>query len=219
MAEKHPYISGGGALVRAVNHFRRSLPTTIDADILKKLGLAPKNESYLINTLKFVGIIGEDGAPTPEAREVFVQHDDTAFQHKLAQMIEKAYADLFSLHGEGTWELDHSALVTYFRHNDQTSAIVGSRQASTFQILASIAGHGDLTEARTSAGRKGKEPPNRVETKSPKRAAAAPSDLNRRAGNGNIGLTVRIEINLPAAGDQATYDRIFKSIRDNLLNA
>ena len=33
-----------------------------------------------------------------------------------------------------------------------------------------------------------------------------------------FGLTVRIEINLPASGDQETYDRIFKSIRDNLLN-
>ena len=33
-----------------------------------------------------------------------------------------------------------------------------------------------------------------------------------------LGLTVRIEINLPPSGDQATYDAIFKSIRANLLN-
>jgi hypothetical protein len=33
-----------------------------------------------------------------------------------------------------------------------------------------------------------------------------------------VGLTVRIEINLPPGGDQATYDAIFKSIRENLLN-
>jgi hypothetical protein len=38
------------------------------------------------------------------------------------------------------------------------------------------------------------------------------------AGNRNLGLTVRIEINLPATGDQETYDKIFKSIRENLLN-
>jgi hypothetical protein len=35
----------------------------------------------------------------------------------------------------------------------------------------------------------------------------------------NVGLTVRIEVNLPAAGDQETYDKIFRSIRENLLNA
>jgi len=34
-----------------------------------------------------------------------------------------------------------------------------------------------------------------------------------------VGLTVRIEVNLPADGDQDTYDKIFKSIRENLLNA
>ena len=38
------------------------------------------------------------------------------------------------------------------------------------------------------------------------------------SGNRNLGLTVRIEINLPATGDQETYDKIFKSIRENLLN-
>jgi hypothetical protein len=42
------------------------------------------------------------------------------------------------------------------------------------------------------------------------------------AGNGkqpDVGLTVRIEVNLPPAADQETYDRIFRSIRENLLNA
>ncbi len=38
------------------------------------------------------------------------------------------------------------------------------------------------------------------------------------SGGGNVGLTVRIEINLPANGTQETYDNIFQSIRKNLLN-
>jgi hypothetical protein len=33
-----------------------------------------------------------------------------------------------------------------------------------------------------------------------------------------VGLTVRIEVNLPANGDQETYDRIFRSIRKNLID-
>jgi len=32
------------------------------------------------------------------------------------------------------------------------------------------------------------------------------------------GLTVRIEVNLPADGDQETYDNIFRSIRKNLID-
>lgn len=44
--------------------------------------------------------------------------------------------------------------------------------------------------------------------------------VNRVKGDstGGVALTVRIEVNLPAQADQETYDRIFKSIRANLLN-
>ena len=34
-----------------------------------------------------------------------------------------------------------------------------------------------------------------------------------------VGLTVRIEVNLPADGDEEVYDRIFRSIRKNLIDA
>ena len=56
----------------------------------------------------------------------------------------------------------------------------------------------------------------------PKPEAALAAKNNNPPGNqghspNGVALTVRIEINLPAAGDQDTYDRIFKSIRENLL--
>ena len=102
MAEKHPYISGGGALVKAIQHFRNSLPATIDAAVLKKLGLASKNESYLINILQFIGVIAEDGIPTETARKVFTLHDDASFGKAFSEMLTKAYHDLFSLHGDPT---------------------------------------------------------------------------------------------------------------------
>ena len=33
-----------------------------------------------------------------------------------------------------------------------------------------------------------------------------------------FGLTVRVEVNLPADADQETYDKIFQSIRKNLID-
>jgi hypothetical protein len=218
MAEKHPYISGTGGLVKAIQHFRSSLPAKIDASVLKKLGIAPKNESYLINILKFLNVIDDDGTPTAEARATFSQQDDSAFGEKLSEMMKKAYSDLFSLHGEKVWDLDSNDLVTYFRQSDQTSAVVGTRQATTFQTLAAFAGHGEVPSARQSTPRKEKTVD--TSTKVLKKAKAK-SLLTSNVGTGggkDFGLTVRIEINLPADGDRATYDRIFKSIRENLLN-
>jgi hypothetical protein len=126
MAEKHPYIAIGGVLTKAIQHFRRALPSTIDASVLKRLGLAPKNESYLINILQFVKVIKEDGSPTDEAQSVFSHHDDMAFAKAFCGMVKAAYSELFSLHGDKAWTLDQSALVTYFRQTGQTTAIVGA---------------------------------------------------------------------------------------------
>src|SRR5688572_8317959 len=79
LAGKYPYISSPGALVKCIEQFRKSFPPTVNAATLKKLSLAPNNESYLINTLRFVGLIDEEGQRTDEARQVFNQHADDAF--------------------------------------------------------------------------------------------------------------------------------------------
>ena len=221
MTGKHPYVVGTGGLVKAIQQFRKSLPQKIDASVLKKLGIAPKNESYLINALNFLKVIDSNGSPTAEGRATFTQHNDSVFAKKLSEMIKKAYMDLFTLHGEKSWTLGNNDLVTYFRQTDQTSGLVGSRQASTFQTLAAFIGHGEMPTARQSTLRKEKTGTTRIKVKTPRKpittASLSPS-LDIGSGGKNLGLTVRIEINLPANGDQETYDRIFKSIRENLLN-
>ncbi len=219
MADKHPYVTGTGGLVKSLNQFRSSLPGKIDASLLKKLGIAPKNESYLINVLKFLNAIDDDGIPTPETRSIFSQHDDATFAKKLSDMVKKAYSDLFSVHGDQAWGLDTEALVTYFRHTDQTSAVVGKKQASTFLTLAAFSGHGEVPSARQSTSKKKSGKSNTIEKTDKERntetKVVSTDDPKRRK---DLGLTVRVEINLPADGDQETYDRIFKSIKENLLD-
>jgi len=109
------------------------------------------------------------------------------------------------------------------RSADHTSAIVGQRQAGTFQALAGLSGHGTVlaqksaTPARRAANkvaRKAAKKPKSEAAADPGHAETPPQRRNAR----DMGLTVRIEINLPAAPDQETCDRIFKSIRENLMN-
>ena len=58
MADKHPYSPGGpGGISAAINQLLRSFPKTVDSETLKKLSIAPKNESYIINILRFIGAI------------------------------------------------------------------------------------------------------------------------------------------------------------------
>ena len=226
MATTHPYIGGGGAIIQAVNHFRRSFPSTVTADTLKKLGIAPKNESYLINILRFLGTIDEEGKRTDEAAKVFNVHEDTGFQKAFGAIVKSAYSDLFSLHGDAAWELDSNVLITFFRQADQSSGIVGGRQASTFRTLAALAGHGDVATPRSrSSGPTGKRESKPAKKTEKKMSQPAKVELpvvkpgeGQQFGASNFGLTVRIEINLPTDASQDTYDKIFQSLRKNLID-
>jgi hypothetical protein len=136
--------------------------------------------------------------------------------------------ELFSLHGEDSWKLDTDGLITFFRQADQSSATVGRRQAYTFVAMSGLAGHSDLLNTKKPSNRT-KNPSHRMKSKDAKNATGkaesftspkktSPSTGGEPVLRQAVGLTVRIEVNLPASGDQATYDRIFKSIRENLLN-
>jgi hypothetical protein len=220
MPDKHPYASPG-AITAAVNQFRKSFPPKIAADTLRKLSIAPNNESYVINTLRFIGAIDEEGNKTEESTTAFNQHDLTAFQSSFGGMVKKAYAELFKLHSDGAWELDTDSLISFFRTNDRTSDAVGRKQASTFQALAGLAGHGEAPspQKQSPKPREAKHKDANTGVREPHGKAESNQSSTGAGQQREMGLTVRIEVNLPAATDQETYDMIFRSIRENLLDA
>ncbi len=222
MADKHPYVAAPGGLVQVITHFRKSFPARVTAETLQKLGFAPNNESYVLNVLRFLELIDSESKKTEVAAKVFNLHDDGAFSQEFATVVKKAYADLFELHGDDAWTLDADSLITFFRKTDETTAIVGKRQASTFQLLAGFSGHKDLPVSRGTPAKAARPQTEKKVLKGRATPKAPPEPQNLSAPGKHepraMGLTVRIEVNLPADGDQETYDRIFRSIRENLLN-
>ncbi|MCB2102049.1 MAG: DUF5343 domain-containing protein [Rhodobacterales bacterium] len=227
MAGKIPYISSGGPIVQAFTQFRRSFPAVIDASTLKKLGLASNNESYLINILRFLSLIDDEGKRTKIASEAFVLHKDDDFQNSLSDIVRTSYSEIFDLHDEDAWTLDDENLITYFRQTDQSTEIVGKRQALTFKALAGLSGKRELSAPRTTNPKKTKSESsnnNKRKNKSTKSdlTPEKADDVVHTSTSKNemgFGLTVRVEINLPSDGSQSTYDRIFKSIKENLIDA
>jgi len=214
LSERHPYSPGPGNVTNAINQFRKSFPSTVNAETLKQLGIAPKNESYVINVLRFLGAIDKDGKQTEKAVTVFSHHSDADFQKGFEELVKTAYKDLFALHTDAAWNLPSDKLISFFRSKDKTTDLVGRLQAQTFQLLAGFAGHG------TTPAPAAPKPPAKP-AKKPKIETLHAATIQPPAGSANtrdFGLTVRVEINLPPAGDQETYDKIFRSIRENLLN-
>ena len=117
MAAKHPYVSSNGVLIQVLDHLQKSFPTTFNAETLKKLGFAPSNESYIINVVRFLGLIDENDARTELAQKVFTLHEPESFKKAFGDVVMAAYKDLFSLHNEATWSLGDEKLVPFLTHS------------------------------------------------------------------------------------------------------
>jgi Family of unknown function (DUF5343) len=97
----HPYISGAGNVTQMIGFLRKSFPATVNSETVRKLGVAPKNESYVINALQFIGVVDEEGKRTDRGREVLTTHDEEAFKKAFERLIRDSYKDLFDLRGDG----------------------------------------------------------------------------------------------------------------------
>ncbi|MEV8360385.1 DUF5343 domain-containing protein [Microbacterium sp. NPDC076895] len=233
MATSFPYASGG-SLAKAIAQFRQSFPPVVNASTLKKFAIAPNNESYVIAVLRFLGFIDEEGNRRDDNIGYFYGTDD-GFQQGLETTLRSAYKPIFDDFGEAALDKTRDELLPWFRATDKSSQTVGSRQAATFTALAALAGHGDPpaipngpSASGNGGGTKAKPKPNSAakpaakSTHSVEAGEAKPPALSNvgggSGGGADVGLTVRIEVNLPAGGDESTYDAIFKSIRKNLID-
>lgn len=198
----HPYISGAGNVTQMIGFLRKSFPTTVNSDTVKKFGIASKNESYVINALQFIGVIDEEGKRTDRGREVLATHDEEAFKKAFEALIRDSYEDLFDLRGDDAWTMNKDALIGYFRGADKTSEVIGTRQAALFQAFRALAGHEQVTAAPKNDGTpkraakasrskptNAKEP---IQTSPPVERSISVAPTKK-----DMALTVRIEINLP----------------------
>ena len=224
----YPYTSGQAAIAQTFAQLRKGFPPRVDAGYLQRFGIAPANESYIISILRFLDVIDEDGDRRDENTDFFFGGDDV-FKPGLEKRLRASYAQVFDEMGDDALTAERDALTNWFRAADKTSALVGQRQASTFQTLIALAGHGDVPASRATSGAKkadgpAKKPKAKTSSVSnsvvEKARSAQPSKRTHGANDTNgldVGLTVRIEVNLPPGGDTNTYDAIFASIKKHLM--
>lgn len=233
MMTSHPYISGPGNIAQMIAFLRKSFPSTVTSDTVKRLGVAPNNESYVVNALQFLGIIDEEGKRTEQGQDVFTKHDDNEFKTAFEGLVRVAYKDLFELRGEDAWTVDKNGLINFFRSVDKTGDVIGTRQAGVFQTLRALTGREPMPAAKNTAASKSpsrplpktiKQKPSVVSGKQAGLSLPNSQSIHQdpaavvRPPKKDMALTVRVEINLPTDASAETYDNIFKSIKAHLLN-
>lgn len=221
MASTYPYTNSVAGLVSTLEQLRKVFPPSVTTATVAQWGFAPNNERYVIGVLKHLKIIDEDGKKSSHASRVFLLHKDDAFQAEFSKIVREAYPKLFEIRGDDAWACDQDTLITFFRQAAESSATVGRRQARTFQALAGIAGKQHTARPASSAESTPRKPKARSRKKPPaptKPSAPAVPEVPQPTEARRVGLTVRIELNLPATTDQRVYDGIFKSVRKHLID-
>lgn len=234
----YPYISGQGALIAAFTQLRKGFPPRVDAGYLKRFNIAPANESYVISILRFLDLIDDEGNKVDD-KTPFFYGDENLFKEGLEASIRRAYAPLLGEMGDEALDADRTRLSHWFRASDRTTELVGGRQASTFLTLAALAGHGELPARATATKKVGtnKTAPEKkaaAKKSTTKKIAKPPAEDEGETDDGDgdgdgdrrvkiknrqeVGLSVRIEVNLPPGGDADTYDAIFASIKKHLMS-
>jgi len=172
---KAPYAAAG-LVWDFFNRIKRvNLPTVIDASLLEDYG-APKGSAYaLLSTLKFLGLVEKNGAPTPLLRSL--QTTGEEYINNLRSIITEAYADLLS-------KLDpaidsRTSIMNYFIKN--YSIATADRATTLFLDLCKESGIPVGEEAKREIAKTRSSPPKQSgETRSEKPAVLQPpEDLKR----------------------------------------
>ena len=219
----YPYTYTTSGINKMIAQLRNSFPSPITVNKIKQLGIDSGNERSVISALRFIGIIDENGEAIEDKKALFVIQDDKEFAEAFSKLIKDAYKELFDLHNDVAWTLSNSDLVQFFRTADDTGGVTGGRQARLFRVFSALSGKADPPASRNRE----KTSPNKKASNKATPATNKPASTNSEIANqapkqnsvlGHLGMSIKIEVNLPSDASAEAYDNIFKSIRKHLID-
>jgi len=211
MAEYPPYVNAYNGIPRLFEKIKiAAVPPKFTMDFMNTI-LDLKSSSYraMIPLLKKLGFIDQGNVPTQAYRDF---REDELSGVVMAQKISEAYAPLFSAN-QYAWKLDKKEL------QSKLKSITGAAEDDA--NIPYIAG--TFLELAKLASWDGAAPKPKKDTMQPPEGGAGKGtgDHVRKRdemfGNGRLGLSYTINLNLPATTEIEVFNAIFKSLRENLL--
>lgn len=208
MALSDAYLTQVKNLSQILQSIRQAQPPErFTHKFLAGLDFKSTNDRGIVGVLKALGFTDESGVPK---QPYFDYMDDERHRAVLAAGVRRAYADLFQLNSkanekDAAWVKNKLRMLTQGAKSDAVLA----KMAVTFTALSKEADFS--TPAIASKESKVETPPE------PLVPTTDQEQPDGRAKQHRFALAYNIHIELPAVRDQAVYDAIFKSLRDNLL--
>lgn len=180
-------------------------PERFTTRFLEDLGFKSSNDRLYIGMFKALGLLDENGVPT---QRYFQFLDQTQSRRIIAEGIQEAYEDLFSLRRDAqnmTNEEVKNKLKTLTQ--GQKSDRVIEQMALTFRTFCNYADWSDPVVQHSEENIAESQPPL-VDTK-PNIVKPAMKPMN---------LCYNIQIYLPETTNMAVYDAIFRSLKHHLIS-
>lgn len=203
MAE-YPYLTKTSAIKTFLSKVQETgIPAAVSQKHLASIGLASSNDRPLIPLFRALGFINQSGVPT----EVYRSYKNRAEAKKvLARAILKAYSGLYATYPDAH-KLDNETLANYFRTRTGASERTVSAIVNTFKTLCESADFGEIETIEEE-----KEPEKReIVSKDERKTRALPPSFSTPA------ITINIQLQLPITENEAVYEKLFASLRKNLL--
>ncbi|SRR6266566_3499851 len=196
-----PYLTKTSAIKDFLEKIHETgVPAKIDQTYLPTIGFTSSNDRPLIPLFKFLGFLDKTGKPTELYQKYRAKKDASKI---LAKAIKDAYSGLFTTYPDAS-KRDVEALSDYFRTTTGKGTAVVKAVVSTFKALcenADFSTHGEIVE---------EEKVEEVVTK-------------KKTGRTSISIgesptiTINIQLQLPVTESDTFYDKLFASLRKNLL--
>ncbi len=183
------------------------VPKEVNKKWLSSQGFDKKPDSAVINVLKLLGFIDEDGEPTAAWRAYKVPNKSMA---TMAQAIRRGYADLFAMYPDAEL-ISNNDLKNFFLGHGDIGKSALNMTISTFTTLCEYADFNGATESS----------PLNSEPQASNGSKSLPSK-----GNGKLtpelpeapALHIDIQIHISPSADANQIDNIFRSMAKHLYS-
>lgn len=206
---EYAYTSGTGKLKKFLDEIHTSgVPGKLTHKELEKRGYRTKEDRRIVSILKAIGFADNSGVPTK--RYTDYRNNDIS-KKVLAEGIREGYPNLFRTY-PNAYKQDPKKLQAFFSSDTTLGAQAVNYIVGTFQALCSLANFdGEDTPINTD-GKELTEPSGNNST-SPK----VPISPEMIEGS-SVTINVNLQLSLPETKDYEIYDKIFESLKKNLLD-
>jgi len=205
-----PYLVSPGSLKTALERIQSAAtPDRVSKDFVStKLQIKGGTGSALIPFLKKIGFVASDGAPT----DLYKKFRNTATEKAAAaQAVKLGYGPLSEVN-EYFYDLNEKDLMSLILQvtGAEKDNQVAKYTLSTFKNLKSF--------ANFERNEKAEDTPLPANTNGEVHTISAESSRASSVAKVGMNLSYTINLNLPATTDQAVFNAIFRSLKENLIN-